>query len=261
MSKQKNELVVKNSFEISSELMGEFAGMGLGAGDNVSNEDIIIPKIMLAQQLSEAVKEGLAKAGEFVNSVENTLLAEKGGSLEFIVLNSYKVLRVFKMVKNKKEYVETLDYIGNEHLPIDETIDGVEYHRDRVIAFYVLLVDEIKSGMPFPYIIDFTRSSARAGKQLQTYFAKMRSVGIPSFGKVFTLSAKYIQEEHDYYVKEVSAGRSITSEELVSIKLWLKNIEENKHKMKEDDSDLKTEQDINASYTVKPEATSGKPKF
>ena len=71
----------------------------------------------------------------------------------------------------------------------------------------------------------------------------MRSVGIPSFGKVFTLSSKFIQDEHDYYVKEISAGRSIESEELASVKLWLDNIAKNKDRMKEDDSEYKENND------------------
>lgn len=242
--KVKNEtekaLAVSNPFAVSSELAKEFASMGMGAGDNVDNDDIIVPKIQLTQQLSQAVKDKLAEAGQFINSVEKNVLAEEGQGLDIIVMQSYKVWRVFQIGKgNKKEYLETIDYAGNEHLAIDETVDGTTIHRDKVLGFYVLLVDEIKEGMAFPYIIDFARSSARAGKQLQTYFAKMRSVGIPSFGKVFTLSSKFIQDEHDYYVKEISAGRNIETEELASVKLWLDNIAKNKDRMKEDDSEFK----------------------
>ena len=241
MSKGK-EIAVANPYEVSNEMFKEFEGMGLGAGDNVDNDDIIVPKIQLTQQLSEAVKEKLADAGQFINSVEKTVLGEP---LDMIVMQNYKVWRCFEIKKGKKEYIETIDYVGNENLAIDEVVDGQEIHRDKVLGFYVLLVDEIKTGMAFPYIVDFTRSSARAGKQLQTYFAKMRSVGIPSFGKVFSLTSKYIQDEHDYYVKEVSAGRNIEKDELEAVKLWLDNIAKNKDKMKEDDSEFKAESNNN----------------
>jgi methyl coenzyme M reductase subunit D len=243
MSKKevKNEVVLANSFSVSNEMAAEFQGLGMGAGDNVDAQDIIIPKIQLAQQLSQAVKDGEAKAGDFINSLDKTVLASKGESIEMVVMQSYKVWRVFEIMKGKKEYVETIDYIGNENLPIDEEVDGKLIHRDRVQAFYVLLINEIKEGLAFPYIVDFTRSSARAGKQLQTYFAKMRSVGIPSFGKVFSLTSKYVQDDHDYYVKEISLGRNITSEELTAVKVWLDNIAKNKGKMREDDSDLREE--------------------
>ena len=253
MSKKKNEtneLVVSNPYEVSNDMLDQFKGMGLGAGDNVDNEDIIVPKIMLAQQLSEAVKEKACHAGDFINSVEKNILAKAGETLDIIVMQNYKVWRVFETIKNKKEYVETIDYQGNEDLAIDEEVNGKIIHRDKVLGFYVLLVSEIKEGLAFPYIVDFTRSSARAGKQLQTYFAKLRSVGIPSFGKVFTLSSKYIQDEHDYYVKEVSAGRNITTEELTAVKLWLDNIAKNRSKMKEDDSDLR-----DSSFTVEAEVS------
>lgn len=250
---EKNEMVVSNPYEVSNEMAKEFEGMGLGAGDNVDNEDIIIPKIQLAQQLSQAVKDKLCDAGDFINSVEKNVLAPAGEGIDIIVMQNYKVWREFEIVKgNKKEYLQTIDYMGNEHLPIDETVEGKTIHRDKVLGFYVLLVDEIKQGLAFPYIVDFTRSSARSGKQLQTYFAKMRSVGIPSFGKVFTLTSKFIQDEHDYYVKEVSAGRNIEKDELSAVKLWLDNIAKNKDKMREDDSDLREE---NTNDYVEAEAS------
>ena len=44
----------------------------------------------------------------------------------------------------------------------------------------------------------------------------------------------------DYYVKEISAGRNIEKDELEAVKLWLDNIAKNKDKMREDDSDLRT---------------------
>ena len=253
MTKKKEEskdLTLQGKYEVSADLAKEFEGMGLGAADNVDNEDIIIPKIQLAQQLSEAVKEDLAKAGDFINSVDKNVLAAKGENLDMIVMQNYKVWRCFEVKKGKKEYIETIDYVGNENLAIDEEVGGVTIHRDKVLGFYVLLVDEIKQGMAFPYIVDFTRSSARSGKQLQTYFAKLRSVGLPSFAKVFTLTSKFITGEHDYYVKEVSAGRSIEPSEAQAVKLWLSNIAANKDRMKEDDSDLKNSNDDTIEATA-----------
>lgn len=240
---ESKELAVQGNYEVSADLAKEFEGMGLGAGANVDNEDIIVPKIQLCQQLSEAVKEKLADAGDFINSVDKNVLAAKGENLDMIVMQNYKVWRCFEVKKGKKEYTETIDYVGNEGLAIDEEIGGVTIHRDKVLGFYVLLVDEIKQGMAFPYIVDFTRSSARSGKQLQTYFAKLRSVGLPSFAKVFTLSSKFITGEHDYFVKEVSAGRNIETSEAQAVKLWLDNIAANKDRMKEDDSDLRNNDD------------------
>jgi len=241
MTKESKDLTVKKTSEVSTEVLAEFDGLGFGAGDTVDSDDIIIPKLQLTQPLSDAVAEKLATAGEYFDSVEKKALGEE---LEIIVLKGYKTWQEFTEVKDAKgktkmEYQRTIDYVGNESLPFDEPENGI--HRDMVIGYYVLLLDDILNGIAFPYAVDFKRTSRQAGKQLATYCAKLRKVKRPSFSKVFKLGVKYVQDEHNYYVKTVSMGRDLTAEEAPAVVDWVKELVNNAQKYQADDSDVKEE--------------------
>ena len=232
------ELEVKNNYAVSSDLMEELSGMGLGAGDNIDNEDILVPKLLLTQGISEIVAKGEASAGVYINSITK---ADHGKNLEVIVLDSYKTWQVFKKTKDdsKPQYVETLDYEGNESLEVNEELEnGDLIHRDKVLGYYVLKLDEIKQGAAFPYIIDFKRTSRRSGQSLASDFAKLRTQNLPSFAKIFTIGTEFVQDQFNYYVKTVDMGRTIEREELQVVKQWLSELKQNKSRMKGDDSDL-----------------------
>lgn len=242
-----NEVATKAATEMA-EFKGQFnSSLGLGAGDNVDNEDIILPKLQLVQALSQAVTDKEAEAGKYYNTVDKV---ELGDSLDIIVMSSVKLWQVFKEVpagkggKTKQEYVETIDFLGNEDLEINEDNGTDKIHRDKLLRFYVLLVSDLKDGMAFPHVVDFKRSSYKAGRELQTKFARLRSVGLPSYAKVFTLGVQFIQDEHDYYVKTISAGRNISSEELAQVEQWVVELQKNKQKYKADESEEKEASDI-----------------
>jgi len=252
------ELEVKKANELA-EFKGQFnSSLGLGAGENIDNDDIIVPKLQLVQALSQAVADKQAEAGSYFNTVDKIDL---GGSVDIIVMSSVKLWQVFKEVvtpgkggkeKVKLEYVETIDYLGHEELPIDEQLhDGTVIHRDKLLRFYVLLVSDLKDGMAFPHVVDFKRTSYKAGRELQTKFARLRSVGLPSYAKVFTLGTQFIQDEYDYYVKTVSVGRNISAEELAGVEAWIIELQKNKQKYKADESDEKE-----ASTVVEAEVVS-----
>lgn len=259
------DLAVKAASELA-EFKGQFnTSLGLGAGENIDNEDIILPKLQLVQALSQAVTDKQASAGEYFNTVDKVAIGE---STDIIVMSSVKLWQVFKEVaagkggKKKMEYVETIDFLGNEELAIDQEMpDGSVIHRDKLLRFYVLLTSDLKDGMAFPHVVDFKRSSYKAGRELQTKFARLRSVGLPSYAKIFTLGTQLIQDEHDYYVKTVSVGRNISAEELLQVENWIVELQKNKQKYKADESEEKEASDIvNAEVSSKTNATGETPK-
>lgn len=262
MTKEVKDLAVKAASELA-EFKGQFnSSLGLGAGENIDNEDIILPKLQLVQALSQAVTDKLATAGEYFNTVDKVAI---GSSTDIIVMSSVKLWQVFKEVsvkgKKKMEYVETIDFLGNEELPIDEEqADGSVIHRDKLLRFYVLLVSDLKDGMAFPHVVDFKRSSYKAGRELQTKFARLRSVGLPSYAKVFTLGTQLIQDEHDYYVKTVSVGRNISADELSQVENWIVELQKNKQKYKADESEEKEASDIVEAEVSSSKATGEAPK-
>ena len=99
----KKEVVKAKSNEVGEVMDYAF----MGASDNVDNEDILIPKILLMQQMSDLVQDDKAKSGQYCDSVEGNLLADKGANLDMIVFDSIKLWQHFKMVGGKPEYVST----------------------------------------------------------------------------------------------------------------------------------------------------------
>jgi len=171
-----------------------------------------------------------------------------------LVFDSYKSWQVSDIVKGKPVYRETLDYKGNEDLPINEENEaGVEVvHRDKVLGFYCLLLSEVVAGDAFPYIVDFKRTSRRAGQTLVSKFAKLRSANLPSYAKVFSLGAKQESNDHGtYYVKTVSTGRDIEQDEVAAVERWLVSMREAKQRgtVRVDDTDLKQTKTVEAEVT------------
>lgn len=244
MSTEKAVVKVKKN-EVNTSVV--FEDMLMGACADIDTEDIVIEKIILMQAISTLVGEDKATAGEYRTSKENKLLATKNKSLDFIVLDAYKSWQVFKNSAKegapaKWDYVETLDYKENPLLEVNEVLDGVEYHRDKVLGFYVLLLDEIKEGNAFPYIIDFKRTGRPTGQQLATNIQKLRQQNLPACAKVFSLSADFQKgDKGSYYVKKVSTGRNIKQDELEVVKNWVMQLREAKQKgtVKVDNSDIK----------------------
>ena len=227
MTKKKvtKEVAVASNYEVSADLASDFEGMGLGAGEEIDTKDILIPKLMLTQALTKAVAKGKVGVGRYVNSVD---LTDMGQDAEAVVIQSYKVWQEYK-VAAKDEYLATVDFYGNENLPYQyKNEKGEACKRKEVLGFYVLLLDEIKKGVAFPYIIDFKGGSKKAGRELSSHFAKLRSVSLPSFAKVFKFGCELVEDEHTYYKKTVDMGRNITREELSSVKNWIAELKKNK---------------------------------
>lgn len=255
MSTKKNELVVKNDFGVSKEFGNMFdQSLGMGASENIDAEDIVIPKVHLAQALTPEVSAGTVKAGQYMNSVEKTLV---GDSLDMFVIGKVKLWQFYYEIKQGKKVQK--EYLGTiEHTPFNKNLAENVYipeelqkkaeekgvteemliKPDKVLRFSVLLLEEVLGGFAFPYFVDFKRTSYPAGKQLESIFAKMRSVKLPSYAKVFNLSSEFVSNDYDYYVKKVSMGRNITPEELPQVENWLRELSENKGKYTADESDV-----------------------
>ena len=123
----------------------------------------------------------------------------------------------------------------------------------------VLANDEVKEGVAFPYIIDFKGASKKAGRELTSHFAKLRSVNLPSFAKVFSFGTELVEDEFTYYVKTVDMGRNIEREELDAVKNWITELKKNKDKIKVDDSEEKEgNDDIVEAEVVEKTAGGGK---
>lgn len=194
-------------------------GENWGAGETIDKEDIKLPRLMLMQGLSDLVDQGKAKVGEFVNSLDEVAL---GSEIDFITFGSFKQLLTYK-----NDEFESIEDYKPEHkqLPYEETIDGALIKRTTSLNFYVLTLEDIKSGVPFPMVLSFKSMSYKAGKDLTTIIAKLNALGAPSAAKVISLrSIKTENDKGKFHIMSVTAGRNSTKEEVLLAKQWYESL-------------------------------------
>lgn len=186
----------------------------------IFSNDILIPKVWLAQQMSELVKQQQAISGQFVDSQTSEILAEVGQELKFVVLKTFKRWHTFKLVRTankvKKEFVSSeIMTLKNAGLPYEEFIDGEEIIRRQVISSYILLERDAVKGINKPYIIDFASSSKLGGRKMVSDIKTLNSNGLPSFVGFFRMIGVEEQfDEGSAFVKSVSFGGYLPKESM-----------------------------------------------
>lgn len=213
----------------------------------VTSNDIIIPKILPMNFMSEKVKEGTAKYGEFRDTLANKLFGDLVTPFEFVPFYMEKKWYEFEIVTNKsgarkREFSRIVAIQDNATKPgyNDDLkyVDG-NIERDRVMDFYVLIPKELADGVALPYVVSFRRTSLRAGKKLaQQMFVANAAAGKVPAAVALSLSGKSVQnDDGEYVVQDVQATREATAEEIQGALKWLKLIRAGQTKL--DDSDVK----------------------
>ena len=115
MSK-KNELVEAKTTEVSAPInMNEWGDVA------VESKDLILPKILLQQAMSEAVKERTARDGDYLNTLLSTVCSNEKGEVAVLPFFCRQSYVVEKFNGRKFEYLRTDPYIvGEQARPWEE---------------------------------------------------------------------------------------------------------------------------------------------
>lgn len=209
----------------------------------VSSNDILIPKILAMQGLSQLVADGKAAIGELRDSVNGTFLGSPDKPLEFIPVHIDKVWVISEKKGDRFQYSRTEPVTrANENLPweeIDE--DGIVVRRDYTMNCYCLLPVDIENGFPIPYTISFRRTSLRAGKKLFTQmYVRNRQAGlIPAAMKMLLSVQKIKNDKGTFFVFDTDISCKATADEQNAAFALFKTIQSGGAKV--DDSDLAEE--------------------
>lgn len=188
-----------------------------GAGEGLAAEDLLIPKILLMQKMSDLVDQAKAKPGEFRSSITGELLGDEKKPVEVIVFDSFKNWLIFE----NNEFKEVLPWTGERLLWEEGTIK-----RQLSYNFYCLLTSKIDD---IPHLISLKGTSTKAAKTLMTAFARLGRIKKPSAAKTFKLGCH--QEKNDkgsYYVIDVLEGRDTTPQEIALAKSWCADIRQSR---------------------------------
>ena len=188
-----------------------------GAAENISQEDLVLGKILVMQPQSRTVIKGQAKQGEFRGSLDNKLMGDASTPLELIVFQQDKVWIEFV----NKKWARTFGWdASNAKLPWKEETAGAQIERQKAINFYCLPVTkDIKTELPS--ILRMKGTSYATGRRMSTLFAQLAQSGTPSAAVVLKFSTRQMENDKGvYYVVDFEQSRAATADELKVAYKW-----------------------------------------
>jgi len=223
--KTTNEAVEEKSPALRQEgglpTVAEMEKAGAFGAENIDNEDILLPKILLMQATSVMVHDGIATAGEFRDSLnKDRKLGNAKSPVEFITFGSYKSWMELK----NGEYHQMIAYDHKTaDLQREEQIGDDLFERKLVRNYYCVLVEDIKAGEAFPYVISAKGMSGYAGRTLATHMKMLQATNKPTAAKVFKLSCHSDKNDKgSFHVMDIEKGRDSTQKELLTAFHWYK---------------------------------------
>jgi hypothetical protein len=225
-----------------------------------SASDILIPKVLLMQALSDFVSEGKAANGDIVNSITGKVLGNKDKPLEFIPLTFFNSWINSEKIGNKFEYRGMEPRTPkNDDLPWEYEKDGTTWKRVKAINVYALLASDVEAEMKdleeasksntmpdpdkavLPVLISFRSTSLKAGQRITTHFEKVKNYAERGFNVqpyVSTFKLGCHRETNDlgtFFIFDVMEGGKTKAEFLKSAEYWRNMIVKGKTKIDESD--------------------------
>lgn len=224
------------------------------------SQDMVIPKILLQQGMSEATTDGKAQMGDFIDSLTGAKIGSVSEPFQCIPFYCQKTFDIMEeQADGKFEYRGSEPIIEdpmakgyNDNLPWEDTglnKDGkkVKIKRVRKISFFVLLPKEINQGGAMPYMFSFKSTGLKEGKKLftQMYIRNVRA-GMPPPAYIVSIGGtRQKNDKGTFMVPNFELGRATTKEELMECKQWISLLKTGAVKI-DTTSDLVEAQDLTA---------------
>ena len=221
---------------------------------NIVPSDVLVPKVLLMQGMSELVKQRKAQLGDIVRSTNGQKLGDPEHAVDFIPLSSPESTWVIELNQTGKfEYKKTVprtpknsgdqwnflaDKDGNEVPP--GTPGAIPARRINRLSLYALLPADVEadaverkkaesgefpdfSKALMPVLISFRSLSFPAGKEVATFFTQVASFKRNAYEAILKLKCHLEQNDKgSFYVFDVerNAPRPVKKEQLETVKYW-----------------------------------------
>jgi len=212
MSK-KDVAVVEESKELAAVNMNDWGGVV------VESKDFIMPKILLQQAMSEAVKQRAANDGDYLNTLTESVCSNDKGEvlvLPFFCKQSYTV---DKWNGSKFVFDHVDPYIEGISRPFEETKDGVRYKVTHSYNFFCMLEEK-----GLPAIVPFKSTSNYEGKRLFNlmYVSNPQQKKTPAHNWIKLGRKQEVSKGGDkYFVMSIELDRESTTDELKDCLTWI----------------------------------------
>lgn len=210
--------------EMDLDYLSEVAGQGF---ENMSNGEVAVPRLLIAQAMSDVVTNGSVKVGHFYNSISGK---DYGESVDVIVCHFQKVWVEWK--KNQGGYVATHEvgsievtgdnYSGMEHKDAEgNTNDVIETWN-----YLAVLPEHLEDGY---MIFGSTRGNLKYLKGWNTQMRYLRTPSgkaAPLFSSIWTLTTGKDQNKkgNTYYSCNKDGKSSIVWKDWVSKEMFLEYV-------------------------------------
>lgn len=203
---------------------GDFSDFGFS---NLTQEDIMVPRLLAMQGMSEFVTEGKAKFGEIVDSLSEKVVGGLDSPVEFIPVKLEKSWRVEKKEGNKwlVKRVEPVTPQNEGRGFNGKDDDGEEVRFVRTLNFFVILPSDILDGSDLPYHLTFKSTSLRGGKKVITQIMRQMKMGKSPASAVFKLIPKKVSnDDGTFIVLETEVSRESKKPEVEAANNWAKTL-------------------------------------
>lgn len=204
--------------------------------EEVTAEDVIIPKLLLMHGQSELVMDGKKIQGDIIRSTDHKTLGGKETKVKVIPFMMYKTWVESELVGNKYEWRREVPLTpDNSDQDWEFTENGASWRRDWTYNFYALLVNDLEEGTArLPIRLQFKRTSRKAGKQIASFFSECKMDNKPPAIRNWEIYSELIKgEENNYYVFRVDMGEQTKVEHMLVAKQWYTNIMKDRDKFKD----------------------------
>lgn len=206
--------------------------------EEVLKSDVVIPKVLLMQGLSDFVSERKAIAGDMVRSSTAEKLGDDKTPIDIIPLTFQNLWMISENASGDGKKYEFRGYeprtAATESLEWDFIKNGTKWKRTKVLNLFALLPADIEAQnaelkkfqetgeipdvdkVLLPVVIPFRNTSFKAGKEVATLFAKAESISrqvgktVPAYGTTISLSCA--QDKNDkgtfFVFKATTAGKT-----------------------------------------------------
>jgi len=250
------EVIKKEAYTaLTSQQLTEDWGVPTGP-----SQDMVIPKILAMQGMSDLVMARKAMIGEFRDSLSGKLIGSIDKEFEVIPFYCQKLWDIshqqadgqFKYIRSMTLVENPLDKEYNDNLPWEteeKTLDGklVRCKNIRRLNFFVLLPEEIKTGAAMPYVLSFKSTGLKEGKKIWTsMYIRNAKAQIAPAAFSFVIGGKMVtNDKGTFVVMNTAPGRRTTDSELKECLAWLKLVRQTNVKV--DNSDINEEVSVSSS--------------
>lgn len=224
---------------------------GAWGTENVDAKDVIIPRIHLAQKMTECIGENGIAPGVYYNGQTQEVMGKE--KIEVIPIYSFKNWIIEKKQGDRYVYDRTEAYDpGDANKEWDFEENGEIKRRNETLNFFFISPEDLKKAKAeeekleageepdtftevLPYLMSFRRTAYRCGKEISMHMLLMKRRRAPAAAFVIELGQKAEKNDNGtFYVPTFKKGRRTTAEELEICKAWYDQVCTQKVKVQEE---------------------------